>query len=649
MLEFKTPYSHPNYRPDIDGLRAVAVLSVVIFHAFPTLLTGGFTGVDIFFVISGYLITTILLSNDKSFNFVDFYARRIKRIFPSLLTVLLFTLVAGWILLLKVEFLQLNTHVTAGSLFYSNFQLLHEVDYFDSKAEEKPLLHLWSLAIEEQFYIFWPLILWVTFKSKINPICVIFPLIAWSFYVNIDTVFTNQMAAFYLPQSRAWELLTGGLLAWFNLHFKANKKNSNRVNSLTLVISKNTLSFAGFLLLAYSIFNLNKESAFPGYWAIIPCIGTALVIGAGQNAILNRFILSNKTTVWFGLISFPLYLWHWPILSFISILTDNSASTIVKLFAVVISVLLAWMTFKLVEFPIRRKFGFTTIIPVLALGMLVLAIFSHLIAPDLYNKYWKNSSKVTLETTATFSPKRKECHLPQRKGFEAIPECKYFGNTEKQVAVFGNSHATELAYALATQLEPLGLGVKHYTMSGCKTLKLSNGIYDKDVCNNWQIFSANKIVDDPDIKYVVLSYRVESFLFEPGYKEGFKLLIDKFVNSNKSVILVMQAPKIEHHIKFYIRHSLAGRDVKSITLSDWKKLNKDEYSFLRTLSSSVVIIDPIDEFCSTKVCYAIRNNTSLYFDDNHMSVAGASLVAKEITALIENASSLRSDVKMLHH
>ncbi len=166
------------------------------------------------------------------------------------------------------------------------------------------------------------------------------------------------------------------------------------------------------------------------------------------------------------------------------------------------------------------------------------------------------------------------------------------------------------------------------------TPKIVDDKYDRSVCNDWQMYSVDKIANDPDIKYVIVSYRVETFLFEPGYKEGFKLLINRLLNSDKKIILVMQAPKIDHYINYYIRYSLAGMDVKSVKLADWKILNKDEYSFIKDLPKKVTVIDPADAFCDTTSCYAIRNNTSLYFDDNHMSVAGASMVAEIIDPLI---------------
>lgn len=217
------PLNHPKYRPDIDGLRAIAVLSVLGFHAFPDVFPSGFIGVDIFFVISGYLISSIIFENldHGSFSFAQFYGRRIKRIFPALTVVLLSCLVFGWFGLLADEFKQLGKHIAAGAAFVSNFALWQESGYFNNAAETKPLLHLWSLAIEEQFYIFWPLLVWLTWKPKgtnnplFLPLCL--GLLIASFAFNLYQVRIDPTATFYSPSSRTWELLAGVLLAYMHV------------------------------------------------------------------------------------------------------------------------------------------------------------------------------------------------------------------------------------------------------------------------------------------------------------------------------------------------------------------------------------------------------------------------------------------------
>jgi peptidoglycan/LPS O-acetylase OafA/YrhL len=337
---------HPKYRPDIDGLRAIAVLSVVIFHAFPETLKAGFIGVDIFFVISGYLISSIIFENmDRgSFSFGQFYGRRIKRIFPALTLVLLSCLVFGWFGLLGDEYKQLGKHAAAGAGFVSNFYFWQEVGYFNNAAETKPLLHLWSLAIEEQFYIFWPLIVWLTWKRKWLFLIIFIGFFVASFAYNVHLVRLDPTATFYSPATRIWELLAGVLLAYIRFQ-PALAQPSQRQLQIASTI--------GFALLAYGLYRIDKNRPFPGTWALFPVLGTFLLIFAGPTAWFNRFVLSNRVLVWVGLISFPLYLWHWPILSFMRIVESGAPEPAFRNIALVLSVLLAWMTYYFVEKPIR--------------------------------------------------------------------------------------------------------------------------------------------------------------------------------------------------------------------------------------------------------------------------------------------------------
>jgi peptidoglycan/LPS O-acetylase OafA/YrhL len=368
MTSHQAHLSHQKYRPDIDGLRAIAVLSVVAFHAFPSWVKGGFIGVDVFFVISGYLISTIIFENlDKgTFSFSDFYSRRIRRIFPALLLVLIGCFAFGWFALLADEYKQLGKHIAAGAGFLSNFILWNEAGYFDNSAETKPLLHLWSLGIEEQFYIVWPLLLWFAWKQKFNLLTFTIIITVATFILNLKGVKQDMVATFYSPQTRFWELLSGSLLAWFTLYKKDTltgiKRNINVCLSRFVYIEKqdndgrtlsNLLSFVGLFLLLYGFWRINKELSFPGKWALVPVLGAVLIITAGSKAWVNRRILSNKLAVWFGLISFPLYLWHWPILSFARIVESEVPSRNIRIAAVFVSIALAWLTYKLVERPLR--------------------------------------------------------------------------------------------------------------------------------------------------------------------------------------------------------------------------------------------------------------------------------------------------------
>jgi peptidoglycan/LPS O-acetylase OafA/YrhL len=309
------------YRRDIDGMRAVAVVAVIAFHAFPSSLKGGFIGVDIFFVISGFLISSILFSGleRNKFSFAEFYIRRAKRIFPSLSLMLIGCLVFGWFALLADEYRLLGKHVFAGAGFVSNWLLLSEKGYFDKASETKPLLHLWSLGIEEQFYLLWPFLLWVGRKIRLNLLVVIGAVLIASFVINVLYIRSDPVSMFYTPQSRFWELLIGATLAYLSLHHRGFFSSFNRV-------VQELLSGTGMALIVVGLVVLTSAHKFPGLWALLPTMGTALVIAAGPKAWLNRNILSNPVFVWIGLVSYPLYLWHWPLLCFPRIVYSSSTT-----------------------------------------------------------------------------------------------------------------------------------------------------------------------------------------------------------------------------------------------------------------------------------------------------------------------------------
>ncbi|WP_395605241.1 acyltransferase family protein [Pseudomonas sp. B16120] len=360
--------SHPKYRPDIDGLRAIAVLSVVVYHAFPSLLTGGFVGVDIFFVISGFLISTIIFGSlDKSsFSLTEFYARRVKRIFPALIVVLVACLVFGWFALFPDEYMQLGKHVIGGAGFVSNIMLWSESGYFDTAADTKPLLHLWSLGIEEQFYIVWPAIAWAIWKIRLNALTFTLVILFASFALNVGNIHTDGTGVFFLPQTRIWELLAGTVLAYVSLYWRQQRalllvdkllspmifSDSRPADGSTI---KNLMSFAGVLIIAASVYMMTSALSFPGWWAVFPCTGAFLIIYAGPSAWLNRQVLASKPFVWVGLISFPLYLWHWPLLSFARIIEGQVPSPEIRAGAMVLSIVLAWLTYRLIETPLKRR------------------------------------------------------------------------------------------------------------------------------------------------------------------------------------------------------------------------------------------------------------------------------------------------------
>ena len=339
---------------------------------------------DVFFVISGFLISSIILSSLEkgTFSFKEFYARRIKRIFPALIMVMSTCFVFGWFELLPDEFKQLGKHIAAGAGFVANIIFWQEAGYFDNAALTKPLLHLWSLGIEEQFYTVWPLLIYFAWSRRFNILILAATIVVISFSVNVGIRHIYPVQAFYSPQTRFWELMIGSILAYLTLHNISlwdNVKLMFLTSSGKVVIpfepnvalKRNTLSILGMILIGFAVMLVNKDMAFPGLWALLPTLGTYFIISAGQHAWLNRTLLSHRIMVWFGLISYPLYLWHWPLLSFARYM---EAMTIgVRLIAIALAISLAWITYRLIEHPMRFGKQNRTKIVTLTLLMAVLA------------------------------------------------------------------------------------------------------------------------------------------------------------------------------------------------------------------------------------------------------------------------------------
>lgn len=335
-----------SYRPDIDGLRALAVMAVIAFHAFPEWVSGGFIGVDIFFVISGFLITNLLqgVLRDQNFSISAFYASRVRRLFPSLILVLLACQTFAWFALLSDEYKLLGKHISATALLIPNWIFWSESGYFDYSANTKPLLHLWSLGIEEQFYLLWPLAVCMLFKYKLNALRATSLLLLSSILLNLFLIEKNSSATFFLPFTRIWELLAGGLLAFcvqadfMRLTFLSAKLSSNTVVN-------QVLSILGLLLLSVGLLFINQDQLFPGGWALLPVMGTAMIILAGNKAWFNQSVLSNRILVGIGLISYPLYLWHWPLLSFARILEQGQPEWHISLSCIAIAFVLSLFTY----------------------------------------------------------------------------------------------------------------------------------------------------------------------------------------------------------------------------------------------------------------------------------------------------------------
>ena len=455
-----------SYRPDVDGLRAVAIAAVVAFHAFPGAVRGGFTGVDVFFVISGYLISRIIWGrlDDGTFTLAWFYGRRALRLFPALALVLAATLVTGRWLLLPDAYETLGKDVASAAGFVSNFVLWHDAGYFTDNAALRPLTHLWSLAVEEQFYLVFPLLLLLTRRSWRLTGGVLALLLAGSFAWNVHTAGVDSAQAFYLLPSRFWELLLGGVLAYVQLSGRARRRPR----------LANGASLAGFALLPIAFLGPTSSSLFPGWWALAPTAAAVLLIAAGPSALLNRRLLASAPLVLLGKISYPLYLWHFPLLVFARIQWGPSLSLQLTLAVIAVSVVLAYATYRLIELPVRSlvaahgRRSVVVVAPLAAAGVAGIAVFLAAGLPGRLPVEIQRLTTVSFDHRAAYRESR--CFLQPWQGPRAFkPDCVDSGNG-KLLLLWGDSHAAHLYPGLRTAARERSFRVAQLTASACPPL-----------------------------------------------------------------------------------------------------------------------------------------------------------------------------------
>ncbi|NRB11351.1 MAG: acyltransferase [Rickettsiaceae bacterium] len=692
------------YRKDIDGLRAIAVLAVVLFHAFPKIIKGGFLGVDIFFVISGYLITSIIIKdfNNSSFNIYRFYSRRIKRIFPSLITIISICLIFGWYTLTNDELSHLAKHIKASVLFYINFVLAHESGYFDISTNLKPLMHLWSLAIEEQFYFFWPLLIYFTRKKIGNLISVFSFIILISLIISLNLTYKNSVIAFYYPFVRIGELASGGLLAYIKLqNFQVAKKITKSLNNICCFILYkdksshtntaliNAISIIGFLINILCIIFLKNTKHFPGWYVIIPVISTIMIISAGENSYINKKILSNKVMVWIGLISYPLYLWHWPLFAFANILEGEDLTTNTISVILIISMFMSWLTYILIEKPIRYSKS-TKIIPLILLSLMsILGISGYYIEKNIDNisrlalekkvcteKIWQNSQLIAFQIDCSSFKRIEEQKL--RDNFYCLKN-----EGTPKIAVMGDSHLLPFAYefmlnekintlAISTPLRlPFINYIAFNKLLDTKQQELSQEIptvthsyitqKTKDVeyvilANMGPSYFSGKrfVIDDSDKDNFLLAIEPKKDIKEliknndedylaatinnskKYYVEGYVEMIKLLASNGKKVIFVIDVPELGFEPKTCINRgiNLSTKQIHSCKVArDLVDERQKEYRQLiaeiKRQAPSLLIYDPINVFCDENYCHAKKGNKIYYVDNNHLSIFGSELLIKD--------------------
>lgn len=619
------------YRPDIDGLRAVAVLLVLIFHAFPKLIPGGFIGVDVFFVISGFLITDIIVS--KNFSFAGFYARRARRLFPALTLVLCGSMIAGWHLMTPAQFEELGRQTIASVLFVPNWLFWSETGYFDAAAHTKPLLHLWSLGVEEQFYLVGPALLIAAARFSIRPFWVLLVATTLSLLccVYFSRIHPSPAFSFYLPFSRAWEISAGGLLALVKLPRR-----------------QSTMSTAGFSVglcaIVLSSFFINGDSGWPGLATLVIVAGSMFSIYFGATSKFAQQTLGSAPVVFLGKISYPLYLWHWPILTFLYLNTGAPLSPLQASTALLVSIVLAAFTYLVVEEPLKSRISLRPLA-------------------------WSASSVLFLVGLSGFAvilqrgiPSRLPASLQRALAYEQYdfksdaynPGC-WLGNNEPTsellpvclktkrkdaIAVWGDSHAARLSPGLR---EVFGANrISQLTRNGCAPLlDLPSPPASGTECRNGnnQILS---ILRDHRPETVILLGAWQNYTTDWRESSDFSKMLRNTINQLKeaginNVILVGPAPRFEPTLPTVIvrdwsRHQWESLpDRIQIPMPDTIRMDQD----LARIASieGVRYVSLLKTFCTSDGCLIKKPGSDsdlVSWDYGHLTTTGAIIAAQNI-------------------
>ena len=666
------------YRAEIDGLRALAVLPVILFHAGFEWFSGGFVGVDVFFVISGYLIATIIISEmaEEKFSIVNFYERRARRILPALFFVIAACLPFAWLWLAPNDFRDFGQSLVAVSTFSSNILFWLESGYFDTAAELKPLLHTWSLAVEEQYYILFPIFLMLTWRLGIKWILILLSIV---FFISLGIAqwgaYNSPIAAFFLLPTRVWELLVGVFAAFYlkyNTHFKSHSINQ-------------ALSLLGFCLIVYSIIAFDETTPFPSLYALVPTIGTGLLILCTVQKTFVHKLLSLKFITGIGLISYSAYLWHQPLLAFARHRSISEVSELILIFLCLASLVMAWFSWKFVEAPFRRKDVISTatvfkfsLFSILFFSLLGLSIHfnSSFIRPyDAEILRLNDLKKVSINATEDCMHKLRGEDIPS-----ILTACRLGANKVGSTPTFiiiGDSHARALAPgldALAKRLGITGLNLAHNSCfpslgDGSYLPKNQTQIDCMRVRDN--IRSILQILEVPNNVFLVARWAitVEQTRFdnkEGGLESGTKVTYENSSSKNLSYVDSIRI-ELDETLNTIISYGLNPIIVEQIPEVGWNPLtglikirlfndievasspetfstsyqvftlrNSQSNILLRSLAKehSISYFAPSEVFCNLDSapnrCIAHIDGEPLYYDDNHVTVFGAKLIAEKL-------------------
>lgn len=620
------------HRTDIQGLRAIAVLSVVLYHADERLLPGGFVGVDIFFVISGFLITGILLRELEhgQMSIAGFYQRRIRRLFPALFVMLAATLIAGAVLLDPDDYAELSRTAISTVFFVSNFDFYSQSGYFDSDAASKPLLHTWSLAVEEQFYIFYPLFLalvWTRLRKRVALVLSVGGLIA--FAVSVWGAFQFPAAAFYLTPFRAFELSLGALLA--------SRAPSIRVSQFW----RDAASCIGALLIAFSFVFYDAHTPFPGIAALAPCMGAALIIfaGVGGRSLAGRG-LSLPALTFFGAISYSLYLWHWPLLTFARHYFYGPLTAWQTALLIVAAISVATASWKFIEQPLLKRAASPR--KVFAWGAAAMACTSAvaglILLTDGLPSRFSPQALALFASAEDYNRRRDQCHSSERRPIAYANNCVFgAAGADPIAALWGDSAGAELVVALAEDMAPRGQAIMQITSSGCPPA-LDYQLPERSTCVTHNDETLEQLVRDDRIRTIIvtLSFMRYPASDHPRIRAGLARAVETLTASGKIVVLAYPFPNPQFEAPSVLglkEQRGEPLDLVGVTFAQYERENRNVIAFLDALSrrTGAAAFRPVDGLCDRSFCPAYVPGVGVmyfnYNDVSHVSVTGAHVAA----------------------
>ncbi|MCE8034630.1 acyltransferase [Billgrantia tianxiuensis] len=650
----------PHYRPDIDGLRAIAVLSVIIYHVNNEWLSGGFVGVDMFFVISGYLITSIIYKSaeDGSFSFIDFYARRIRRIVPASFFVTLVTVIAGSVLFLPEDAQSLSESAIATALSVANvyFWLFLDTDYFAASSDLSPLLHMWSLGVEEQFYLIWPavLIFALSIGGKRAVIIASVLVTVASFAVGEYYLDKDSLFSYYMLPSRAGELMIGGL-AYFI---------SDRRGMFSSYFASTLAGFAGVALITYSLWIIDSATGFPGFAAIPATVGTALLILAGvnQKTIVSK-VLSIKAMTSIGLLSFSLYLWHWPVLSFYRYAFGDPYKGLPLIICLSLIVFLSTASYFLIEKPFRGQRSGSLLnrsAPYASLTIILLAFSSLVVAKNGFvaslspNDYLARLENLNDNTLAA-NRYRYNC---QTSNFNASlirhPRCvSDFGQGDPSILLFGDSNAAHYLGYFRELARDEELSIMNISHSSCPPIFGSGWEYaraNKSSCRSY-LQEVERIVSDFSV--VIIGANWTGFVGE-DYREDVSRTIGFLSDNVRNVVIALKVPVFPLYDRYCSSKSLK---IPWMNCSERSYIrygsDHDINNFLISLASTYENVRTVsirEHVCGSSGCSAYLNGDPIYFNPTHLSMKGSEALGKiaistgNIFTEIENSDNLAYNI-----